>query len=162
MIVRHRQYPTTFGSAFDRSLDRTFDQIASSFFEPRRRSPIVDAEWRDDELVLTVDLPGVPADAVSVEVAGRNLTISARTDALDWSRQLQLGTSLDPSKVTARHLDGQLTVTVGAVDAPQARSIAIDTTAPAPALEATSEDSSAEQVTDAPVNDQPTETNAAG
>lgn len=137
MIVRHRSPFSTFaaGPAFDRSIDRAFDQLASSFFEPRRRVPTVEARWDDATLTLTVDLPGVPADAVSVEVAGRTLTLGARTDQLDWSRQVELGTSLDPSKVSARHLDGRLTVTIGAVDAPETRRIEIATEAPAPAAD---------------------------
>ncbi|TVR26723.1 MAG: Hsp20/alpha crystallin family protein [Ilumatobacter sp.] len=128
MIVRHRNpVAGAFGSALDRSFDRTFDQLTSSLFESRGRFPQVEAQWHDDTLVLTVDLPGVPADSVSVEVAGRSLTLGAHTDRLEWSRSLQLGTSLDPAKVSARHLDGRLTVRIGAVDAPEARSIEIDT-----------------------------------
>lgn len=126
MIVRHRS-PFSSLSAIDRSFDRTFDQLTSSLFEPRRRFPEVQAAWDDDTLVLTVDLPGVPAESVSVEVAGRSLTLGAHTDSLEWSRSLQLGTSLDPAKVVARHLDGRLTVRIGAVDTPEARSIMIET-----------------------------------
>lgn len=133
MIVRHRTpLGTALGAAMDRSFDRTFDQLTSSLFEPRRRFPEAQASWDGDTLVLTVDLPGVSADAVSVEVAGRSLTLGAHTDSLEWSRSLQLGPSLDPSKITARHLDGRLTVRIGAVDEPEARSIAIDTTPPEP------------------------------
>lgn len=129
MIVRHRSPMTSaFGTALDRSFDRTFDQLTSSLFDTRRRFPEVAAEWDADTLVLTVDLPGVPAESVSVEVAGRTLTLGAHTDRLEWSRSLQIGTSLDPAKVSARHLDGRLTVRIGAVDAPEARSVAIDTT----------------------------------
>jgi HSP20 family protein len=138
MIVRHRStlFPTPSSSAFDRNLDQVFEQLTSSFTSsvaaPRRRAPQVEALWRDDTLTLTVDLPGVPADAVSVEIAGRTLTLGAHTDELEWSRSLQLGTSLDPAKVSARHVDGRLTVMIGQIDAPEPRSIAIDT-APAPA-----------------------------
>lgn len=127
MIVRHRPAPRSFGSTIDPSFDRTFDQLTSSLLTPRRRSPDVAAEWDDDTLVLTVDLPGVPAESVSVEVAGRSLTLGAHTDRLEWSRSLQLGTSLDPGKVSAQHVDGRLTVRIGAVDAPETRTIPIDT-----------------------------------
>jgi HSP20 family molecular chaperone IbpA len=146
MLVRHRSplspsIGTAFGSVIDRSFDRTFDQLTSSLFDARRRFPEVQATWDADTLVLTVDLPGVAADSVSVEVAGRSLTLGAHTDTLEWSRSLQLGPSLDPAKITARHLDGRLTVRVGAVDAPEARSIAIDTTPAEPAaIESTAGD----------------------
>jgi HSP20 family molecular chaperone IbpA len=142
MIVRHRTpfsagFATGFPAGLDRSLDRAFDQLTSQLLDPRRRVPTVEGRWDDGSLVLVVDLPGVPAEAVSVEVSGRTLTLGAHTDALDWSRQVELGTSLDPDKVTARHLDGRLTVTVGQVDAPATRRVAIDTSpAPTP-IEAT-------------------------
>jgi HSP20 family protein len=148
MIVRHRtpftaNVPSGFPAGLDRSLDRAFDQLTSQLFDPRRRVPTVEGRWNDGSLVLVVDLPGVPADAVSVEVSGRTLTLGARTDSLDWSRQVELGTSLDPDKVAARHLDGRLTVTIGQVDAPATRTVAIDTN-PVPidaSIEASPDDS---------------------
>lgn len=155
MIVRHRS-PFTSLAAIDRSFDRTFDQLTSSLFETRRRFPDVEATWDDDTLVLTVDLPGVPADSVSVEVAGRSLTLGAHTDSLEWSRSLQLGTSLDPAKVTARHLDGRLTVRVGAVDTPETRSIMIET-GPS-AIDA----GPAGEVTETATADQSSETSSSG
>jgi HSP20 family protein len=141
MIVRHRTpfsagfatgFPAGFSNGLDRSLDRAFDQLTSQLLDPRRRVPTVEGRWDDGSLVLVVDLPGVPAEAVSVEVSGRTLTLGAHTDSLDWSRQVELGTSLDPDKVGARHLDGRLTVTIGHVDAPATRQVAIDSS-PAPA-----------------------------
>ena len=147
MIVRHRSpfvsrsYPVV--RAFDSTFDRAFEQLTQSFFEPRRRLPAVDASWIDGSLVLTTDLPGIPSEAVTVDVAGRALTIGVRTDELQWERTVQLGTSVDPDKVSARHVDGRLTVTVGAVDTPEVRTISIDTTPPVPAIESASADDSA-------------------
>lgn len=144
MIVRHRTNP----AAVDANLNRAFDQLANSFFDNRRPSgPVVDGAWVDDEYVLTVDLPGVPASAVSVDVTGTTLTVAVDTDELTWKRSLRLGGRLDPDKVGARHVDGRLTVTVGSYDAPEPRSIEISTTAPAiestdtEAIEADSTDS---------------------
>lgn len=137
MLVRHRTYTPT----FDRSLDRAFEQLTNSFFDTRRSAgPVIDGAWIDEEYVLTVDLPGVPAEAVTVEVTGNTLMLGATTDSLDWKRSVRLGERLDPDKVHARHLDGRLTVRIGTVDEPEARTIAIDTTAPDRAIEATSSD----------------------
>ena len=143
-------------SALDRSFDRTFDQLTAGLLTTpmarRRPLPEVRAHHDDtdrDALVLTVDLPGVSADAVTVEVAGRSLTLGVDTEALQWSRSLQLGPALDPDKVTARHLDGRLTVRIGSVDAPETRTITIDTD-PAPALS-----QSGDQVIDAAVDSGP-------
>ena len=165
MIVRHRSpfvsrsFPVR---TFDSSFDRAFEQLAQSFFEPRRRVPAVDASWVDSSLVLTADLPGVPSEAVTVNVAGRALTIAVSTDAVQWERTVQLGTSVDPDKVSARHLDGRLTVTVGAVDAPEVRTIAIDTTPVVPAIESVSTDESADNVAPAGEDDQSTGTSSTG
>lgn len=132
MIVRHRTAP-----ALD--LDRAFEQLTNSFFDTRRTAgPVVDGTWADGQYVLTVDLPGVPADAVDVSVTGTTLTIDVATDEITWKRSLRLGGRLNPDNVTARHLDGRLTVVIGSHDEPEARQIAIDTSAPA--IEATSTD----------------------
>lgn len=133
MIVRHRTPVTTSGA-----FDRAFEQLTAGLFStagPARRLPArvpdVVANWQGESgaesLVLTVDLPGVSAEAVSVEVAGRTLTLAAQTDHLQWSRSLQLGASLDPDSIEARHVDGRLTVRIAPVEAPATRSIAIDT-----------------------------------
>ncbi len=137
MLVRHRTYAPT----IDRSFDRAFEQLTNSFFDVRRSAgPVVDGAWNDEEYVLTVDLPGVPAEAVSVEVTGDTLALAAKTDTVEWQRSLRLGSRLDPDKVHARHVDGRLTVRIGTVEEPAARSIAIDTTPPDLAIEATSTD----------------------
>ena len=139
MIVRHRFPTPTFDRAFDRNLDRAFEQLTSSFFDTRRSvGPVVDGAWKNDEYVLTVDLPGVPADAVSVELTGDLLSIEAQTDEMQWQRSLRLGGRLDPEKVSAHHVDGRLTVRIGTYDEPEARKVAIATTPPPAAIEAES------------------------
>lgn len=133
MLVRHRTITPTF--------DRTFEQLANSFFESRGPSaPDIDGAWTDDEYVMTIDLPGVPADAVSVEVADHTLTLGAKTDRLEWQRSVRLGGRLDPDKVRAHHVDGRLTVRIGTIDEPVARMVQIDTSAPELAIEASSDD----------------------
>jgi HSP20 family molecular chaperone IbpA len=158
MLVRHRTFTPTLDRTFDRSFDRAFEQLTNSFFDTRRSNgPVVDGAWIDDEYVLTVDLPGVPAEAVTVEVTGTTLSLGATTESLDWKRSVRIGERLDPDKVRARHLDGRLTVRIGTVDEPEARSIAIDTAATDRAIDATSSEAAADdgQTTDA----QSTETN---
>jgi HSP20 family protein len=136
--------------------DRAFQQLTADFFTPssfsRRTSPTVDAEWHDGLLELTVDLPGVPKEAVSVEVADRTLTLSvehtAKGETLRWSRSLQLGSSLDADAVSAHYADGRLTVVIPPVAAAMASRIEISD-APAAreqaAIEATATDSPADE-----------------
>jgi len=131
MLVRTRP----FNPAYDRRFDRAFPQLfSSSVTGTTRRAPVVDAAWHDGSLVLTVDLPGTPGDAIGVAVAGRTLTLSATTPQLAWERSVRLGAALDPEQVSATYVDGRLTVTVGAVAAAEPRTIEISTT-PAPAIE---------------------------
>ena len=136
MLVRTRP----FNPAVDRRFDRAFDQLTSSFVAgTTRRSPVVDAAWQDGSLVLTVDLPGTPGDAIGVAVAGRTLTLSASTPQLAWERSVRLGAALDAEQVSATYVDGRLTVTVGTVAAAEPRTIEISTT-PAPAIEVTADE----------------------
>ena len=130
MLVRR---PVT---AFDLStaaFDRTFQQLVSSFSAPsyRRSGPAVRWATTDGTLTLTVDLPGVPAEGVGVEVAGRTLTLKAEHEGATWSRSTRLGTEYDLDSVTASYVNGRLTVTVGAAAAPAVRSIEVATTVPA-------------------------------
>ena len=149
MLVRHRTYTPT--RTYDRTpartrpgdrpFDRAFEQLTNSFFDPARsNAPVVDGAWGDDEYLLTVDLPGVPAEAVTVQITGTTLALSAATDSLEWERSVRLSGRLDPEKVSAHHVDGRLTVRIGVVAEPEARSIAIDTSAPEAAIETTSTD----------------------
>lgn len=115
------------------SLDRMFDQLTTSFFatpaRTRTSAPNVHADWQDGSLVLTVDLPGIPQEAVSVEIAERGLTVAVdhATDRgeLRWSRTMQLGGSLDADAVTAQYADGRLTVTVPPAAKPEPRKVMI-------------------------------------
>lgn len=128
MLVRTRPYRPAL--ALDRSFDRVFDQLTSSFFAPAVRTPVVDASWHEGSLVLTVDLPGTPADQLGVSVSGRTLTISAKSETASWERSLRLGEALDPEQVSASYVDGRLTVTVGAVAKPEPRTIEISAGTP--------------------------------
>lgn len=135
MIVR---FPTSaFDRSLDRSIDRAFEQLTSTFFDTRRsHTPQIDGAWKGDEYVITVDLPGVPADAVTVEVTGDILSLEARTDDTQWQRTLRLAGRLDPEQVHAHHVDGRLTVRIGTVADPEARRVVITTTPPPVAIDA--------------------------
>ncbi len=141
MIVRHRLTPSL--AVTPAQIDRTFGQLVNSLFDAPAFGPNLRADWQGDEYVITVDLPGVPAESVTVEVTGQTLRLAATSGESEWSRTLRLGGSLDPDKVTARHVDGRLTVRIGQHDQPAARQIAIDT-APAPEQTAAIEAESSE------------------
>jgi HSP20 family protein len=141
MLVRTRP----FHPVFDQPVDRVFDQLSRSFFTTSRRTPTIDASWTDGSLVLTTDLPGTPADAVDVAVAGRTLTIAVQTEQTVWERSLRLGAALDPEQVSARYVDGRLTVTIAPVPAAEPRRIEVSTEAPA--IESTTAEDQTETLT---------------
>jgi HSP20 family protein len=117
--------------------DRRFDALVDSVFRPIGASPstpVVTSAWDEGSLRLTVDLPGIPRDAVDVSVASRNLNVSVTTDNLQWRRSLTLGASLDPEQVSAEYADGRLTIVVAPAAEAQARRIEIGT-ATVPAIE---------------------------
>jgi HSP20 family molecular chaperone IbpA len=120
--------------ALDTTFDRALTALARSYGDVGHR---VEGSWNDGTYQLTVDLPGTPEEAVGVSVAGRTLTITVAGEGdSTWTRRLRLAQTLDPEQVSARYVNGRLTVTVGAIAAPESRTIAIDTTPVTPALEA--------------------------
>ena len=134
MLVRRSLSPFDLSSA---AFDRTFQQLVAGFGAPSDRTgPVVRASSTEGTLTLTVDLPGVPAEAIGVEVADRTLTLTADHDGSKWSRSTRLGSQYDLDSVTATYVDGRLTVTVGTAPAPAARKIAVTTTPAVQAVEA--------------------------
>jgi HSP20 family molecular chaperone IbpA len=134
-------------SAFDRRFDRTFAHLAglalgASGFA-RTNSPAVSAAWNDGTYVLTVDLPGVPEEALSVSVAGRTLIVDVATDNLTWNERVRLPQVLDIEATTANYSNGRLTVTVPAAPEAQPRKIEIVAGVPATAEIAPADDQSA-------------------
>jgi HSP20 family protein len=140
-------------SAFDRRFDRTFAQLAGLAFGAgsiaRSSSPAVSATWNDGTYVLTVDLPGVPEEALSVSVAGRTLIVDVATDNLTWNERLRLPHVLDIEATTANYANGRLTVTVPAAPEAQPRKVEIVAGAPAAAEIAPASD----QPADSPTSD---------
>jgi HSP20 family protein len=130
MLVRTRPLSSRV-RPFDWAFDRRFDGLVDSFFRPSRLSPAAPAvasTWEDGALKLTVDLPGIPQEAVDVSVSGRALSISVKTDTRSWQRTLSLGSGLDPEQISAHYADGRLTVVVAPVPEVQPRRIEIETT----------------------------------
>ncbi|MEY9834814.1 Hsp20/alpha crystallin family protein [Streptacidiphilus sp. EB103A] len=104
--------------------------------------PIPADAWRDgDRYVVALDLPGVPAEAIDVEVAGRQVTVraerrptkrtqAARTEAGErrhgaFARRIELPDTLDAGRLKARLHDGVLTLTVPVAGAAKPRKITI-------------------------------------
>ncbi|MEV7775789.1 Hsp20/alpha crystallin family protein [Kitasatospora sp. NPDC086791] len=107
-----------------------------------RPAPIPMDAWREgDRFVIALDLPGVPLEAIEVDVLGRVVTVkaerrptprgeNARTRLAERShgvfeRRIQLADSLDPGRIAAHLQDGVLTLTVPVTSASRPRKITI-------------------------------------
>jgi HSP20 family protein len=114
--------------AFRRQFDAAYDAYDGS-----RRSQFVgwsaypEGELRDvgDELVLTAELPGIPSDAIDLQVTAMAMTISGERDttapegytphrqerrAYRFSRSFRFPVKVDSERAAAELKDGVLTV----------------------------------------------------
>jgi HSP20 family protein len=101
-IARHNYNPlryTTNWFDFD-ALD--FDK----FFAPKSYN----IETSDSGLTLSVDLPGVKASDLSLQIEGHVLKISGKQRGNDIRQTYQLSKQYDPESATAKLEDGVLTV----------------------------------------------------
>lgn len=122
-----------------RDIDRTFDEIVGRANTPSPALPF-DAVRRGDAVVISVDLPGVSADAIDLTVERNVLTLRAERHAEhregddvlaserrfgSFTRQLFLGDNLDTSTISADHRDGVLTITIPVAETAKPRKVAV-------------------------------------
>jgi len=67
---------------FDRYLDENvFSPMHWRFFQGEALTPLVDVHQTDDEVVVTVSLPGIKPEDVDITLTGRTLVISGELRA---------------------------------------------------------------------------------
>ena len=128
-----------------RELDRLTQQLsgASSPGTWSRPNPMpMDAYRAGDEYVVAFDLPGVPQEAIELDVERNVLTVKAERRPLTvaegvemqvaerplgvFSRQLFLGDTLDTERITAEYESGVLTVKIPVAAQAKPRKISIN------------------------------------
>ncbi|HJV99113.1 MAG TPA: Hsp20 family protein [Arthrobacter sp.] len=123
-----------------RELDRLAQQVLGTAARPAAMP--MDA-WREDqEFVVALDLPGVNADSIDLDVERNVLTVKAeRPDPAGkdveliaserprgvFSRQLILGDTLDADNVKAAYDGGVLTLRIPVTEKAKPRKIEIET-----------------------------------
>jgi HSP20 family protein len=121
-----------------RDLDRLTQQVFGTMTRPATMP--LDA-WREgDEFVVELDLPGVDADKLDIDVERNILTVKAERlsrmpDAANsvaherpwgvFSRQLVLGDALDTEKVDADYSDGVLTLRIPIAEQAKPRKVRV-------------------------------------
>lgn len=61
---------------------------------------------------VAMDIPGAERDSIRVESQGNLVQVSAKRGKLAFSRSIQLAKGIDIKTVTAKYVDGVLTLTV--------------------------------------------------
>jgi HSP20 family protein len=72
---------------FDRLFDAPFDRLLDAPAVPEARSPALDVAESEQAYTVTLDLPGVAKDDVTVSIDGRRVSIEARTSKIDERKQ---------------------------------------------------------------------------
>jgi HSP20 family protein len=125
-----------------REMDRIFDTFGPSREDaPTVWAPRADIAETDDGYRLTLDLPGIPRDAVDVtfedgtlKISGERQTVREDTDDRyhrversfgRFFRSFALGTDVDPEGIEADLEDGVLTLRVPKAETAQPRRIEV-------------------------------------
>jgi HSP20 family molecular chaperone IbpA len=82
-------------------------------------------EEKDNELHLSIDLPGVKAKDISVQTTGRDIKVTGKLRGDDFKYSYVLSKDYDPETISAIHEDGVLTLTFGKTSASKARTVEI-------------------------------------
>lgn len=120
---------------------RDFERLAEHLLGTTSRPAVMPMDaWRDgDRLVIELDVPGVPEDAIDLDVERNVLTVHAERVARDgdrevlaserehgeFSRQLVLGDNLDLEHVEASYEAGVLRLVVPIAAKAQPRRIPV-------------------------------------
>jgi HSP20 family protein len=112
------QGPHTFEPAIDRFFARAFDVPVWSGG--------ADVQELADRAEITVDVPGVKPEQISVSAEHRTLTVTvAREDRTPFVRQYTIGTKYDLTQVQARLELGVLTLTLPKAADAQRRTVPV-------------------------------------
>jgi len=76
-------------------------------------SSVYRTEEKDNELHLSIDLPGVKGKDISVQATGREIKVTGKLRGEDFKYSYVLSKDYDPETVAATHEDGVLTLTFG-------------------------------------------------
>ena len=125
----------------DRLTQQVFGNVPGTWSRPTAMP--MDAYRDGDQFVVCFDLPGVPADAIELDVERNVLTVKAERRPVDreqfemqvaerplgvFSRQLFLGDTLDTDHIDASYEAGVLTLRIPIAEKAKPRRIAIGNT----------------------------------
>lgn len=119
---------------------------AATRLASRSTRPAADVYRDGDDYVLAVELPGVEASSIDIDVSNQVLTVKAeRTprlgEGVTWiareratgsvQRRFSLGRSVDTESISANYVNGVLHVVLPVSEASKPRKVEVSTTSPA-------------------------------
>jgi len=108
---------------------RTLEDLYSPTYTSRSRlystSSVYRVEEKDNELHLSIDVPGVKPKEISVQATGRDIKVSGKLRGEDFKYSYVLSKDYDPETISATHEDGVLTLTFGKTTASKTRAVEI-------------------------------------
>tara|TARA_R110002012_G_scaffold93462_2_gene226624 strand:- start:876 stop:1271 length:396 start_codon:yes stop_codon:yes gene_type:complete len=115
----------------DKNLDETMSEILDAWMDimsmprasmypnrfagievPSRRKDIGEYEERDNDVCISVDMPGIQKKDIELNVDKHSVNVSASREERDYSFSKSFTSELDPNKVTAKFNNGVLDITV--------------------------------------------------
>jgi HSP20 family protein len=121
-----------------------FSLVTNQLNRPTAFVPAADVAVSEEEIVLTMDLPGFTTDELTIEVEDNWLTVRGERERPEvpegtsylhverpfgaFERRIQVPKGVDPDRVTASLVNGLLSLTVPKPDELKPKAIAIGTT----------------------------------
>jgi HSP20 family protein len=138
-------HPTTWNRGMDRFFNefmgRSLRQMEDETSSCGSWSPAVNIMEREDQIIITADLPGLKAEDVEVTIENNVLTLKGeRTfeEAAEgetyhrvercygsFERSFSVPNTVDPKKIEARFVNGEMTVTLPKRDESKPRSVKV-------------------------------------
>lgn len=138
------QYPFSELERMSRQMDRLKDGLIGRpglGWRPAKVFPAVNLTEDKANYYVRAELPGMKADALDIQVTGKNLILSGQRtiasegeniryhrrerEAGKFSRIIGLPGDIDPQKVAAKMINGMLTVTLAKAEAAKPRQITV-------------------------------------
>jgi HSP20 family protein len=164
MIVRYWQ-PWREMESLSRQIDQIFDELVSTATPESVWSPAIELKDAGDMLVLRVQLPGIDANALDIQVAKQGVSISGeqhreqKTEEQGYfksefrygkfRRVVPLPVAVENDKVQAAYKDGILTLTLPKVTEVRNKVVKVNLTENQPAAEMTDAAETSQPIEDA-------------
>ncbi len=96
--------------------------------ETTSREPLTDTNETEDEVAITVELPGVSKADIDIDATEKEVTIKVETDARNYFKQLPLKSKIIPDSAKATYTNGILDLVLKKQESekPQGTKIKVD------------------------------------